>query len=126
MGASQNVASAVYVPARDALPDTERAVTDEELDELRERALRRSGLLTEDMDVLEAMEHGLNGTGKYIPVRVKLPKPTKKNPDPVAELQPKSSSVADLERFGKLARLTRKRLLEIGEELKKGTVEASP
>ena len=64
-------AGVLYVPARDALPDTERAATDEALDAMRESALRRSGLLTEDMDVLEAMEHGLRGKGRFIPVSVK-------------------------------------------------------
>ena len=59
-------AGVLYVPARDALPDTERAATDEMLDAMRESALRRSGLLTEDMDVLEAMEHGLRGKGRFI------------------------------------------------------------
>ena len=119
-------AGVLYVPARDVLPDTERAATDETLDAMRESALRRSGLLTEDMDVLEAMEHGLRGKGRFIPVSVKYPKPTKKNPDSAGELQLKQSSVADLARFGKLARHTRKRLLEIGQELRSGTVEAHP
>lgn len=119
-------AGVLYVPARDALPDTERAATGEMLDAMRESALRRSGLLTEDMDVLEAMEHGLRGKGRFIPVSVKVPKPTKKNPEPVGELQLRQSSVADLARFGKLARHTRKKLLEIGQELRRGTVEAHP
>ncbi len=119
-------AGVLYVPARDVLPDTDRAATAEALDELRERALRRSGLLTEDMDVLEAMEHGLRGKGRFIPVNVKFPKATKKNPEPAGELQKNTSSVADLARFGKLARHTRKRLLEIGQELRKGAVEARP
>lgn len=119
-------AGVLYIPARDVLPDTERAATDEELDLMRERALRRSGLLTEDMDVLEAMERGLRGKGRFIPVQVKLARPTKKNPEPDAELSRSGSSVADLARFGRLARHTRRRLLEIGQELRAGQIEAKP
>lgn len=118
-------AGVLYVPARDVLPDTERSATDDDLDLLREKALRRSGLLSDDIDVLEAMERGLSGDGRFIPVRVRVPKPTKKEPNPAPELS-KTSSVADLERFGRLARHTRRRLLEIGQELRRGAVDAAP
>ena len=40
-------------------------------------------------------------------------------------LDPKSA-VADLAKFGRLARYTHKKLLEMGAELRRGNVEASP
>lgn len=118
-------AGVLYVPARDTLPDASRAEDDAALRALRERALRRSGLLSDDLDILEAMEQGLSGEGKYIPVRIKAAKPTKKNPEPTPELAA-ASSVASLERFGKLARYTQKKLLEMGHALRAGSVEADP
>lgn len=114
-------AGVLYVPARDELPDAERAVTAAELDLLRSKALRRSGLLSDDMDVLEAMEHGLSGTAKFIPVTVKLPKKGEECPTLGSR-----SSVAGLARFGQLARHTRKKLLEMGRELRRGSCIADP
>lgn len=118
-------AGVLYVPARDVVPDAARAEEDQTLHALRERALRRSGLLSDDLDILEAMERGLSGEGRYIPVGVRVPRPTKKDPQPAPELLA-SSSVASLARFGKLARHTQEKLLEMGRALLDGAVEADP
>ena len=118
-------AGVLYVPARDTLPDAARAEDDETLRVLRDRALRRSGLLSDEIDILEAMEQGLSGEGKYIPVRLKTAKPTRKNPEPAPELSV-TSSVASLERFGRLARHTQRKLIEMARELQNGSVEADP
>lgn len=118
-------AGVLYVPVRDTIPDGERAQDDETLHALRERALRRSGLLSDDIDILEAMEKGLTGEGKFLPVKLKVAKPTKKNPEPTPELAA-VSSVADLEKFGRLARYTQQKLLEMGRELLAGDVSADP
>ncbi len=118
-------AGVLYVPVRDTIPDGERAQDDETLHALRERALRRSGLLSDDIDILEAMEKGLTGEGKFLPVKLKVAKPTKKNPEPTPELAA-VSSVADLEKFGRLARYTQTKLLEMGRELLAGDVSADP
>lgn len=114
-------AGVLYVPARDELPEAERAETAEALDALRAKALRRSGLLSDDMDILEAMEHGLSGTAKFIPVTVKLPKKGEDAPSLGSR-----SSVADLAKFGRLARYTNRKLLEMGKELRRGSCEADP
>ncbi len=73
----------------------------------------------------EAMEHGLEGDGRFLPVKLKAAKPTKKNPDPTPELAA-ASAVADLERFGRLARFAQGKLIEMGRELKKGSMDAAP
>lgn len=114
-------AGVLYVPARDELPDGERSATAEAIDQMREKALRRSGLLSDDMDVLEAMERGLTGQAKFIPVMVKAPKNAKEPPTLGSR-----SSVAGLEKFGRLARHTRKKLLEMGRELRRGSCAADP
>ena len=85
----------------------------------------RGGCESDDIHALAAMEKGLNGRGKVLTVKLKVPKPTKKNPDPTPELAA-VSSVADLEKFGRLARYTQTKLLEMGRELLAGDVSADP
>ncbi len=118
-------AGVLYVPVRDTVPDAARSEEDETLQILRERALRRSGLLSDEIDILQSMEKGLTGDGKFIPVRIKVPKPTKKDPEPTPEIAA-ISSVASLERFGRLARYTQKKLIEMGKEVLAGSVDADP
>lgn len=119
-------AGVLYIPARDEVLDLEADEADEDkLRALRDKALRRSGLVSDDLDLLEAMEHGLSGDGRFIPVKLKAAKPTKKNPDPTPELAA-ASAVADLEKFGRLARFAQGKLIEMGRELKKGSIDAAP
>ena len=113
-------AGVLYVPVRDELPDAPRDVDEDALRAMRDKALRRSGLLSDDMELLEAMEHGLEGDGRFIPVTIK----TKKGEDePTLAAK---SAVADLAKFGRLARYTHKKLLEMGKELRAGSVTADP
>lgn len=119
-------AGILYVPARDEVLDLDEDEPDEDkLRALKAKALRRSGLVSDDLSLLEAMEHGLSGDGRFLPVKLKAAKPTKKNPDPAPELSA-ASAVADLEKFGRLARFAQGKLIEMGRELKKGGVEAAP
>ena len=60
-------AGVLYVPVRDELPDAPRDIDEDALRALRDKALRRSGLLSDDMELLEAMEHGLEGDGAVYP-----------------------------------------------------------
>lgn len=113
-------AGVLYVPVRDELPDVARDTDEEGLRILRDKALRRSGLLSDDMSLLEAMEHGLEGDGRFIPVSIK----TRKGEDePTLAAK---SAVADLAKFGRLARYTQKKLLEMGQALRNGSIEADP
>ena len=113
-------AGVLYVPVRDELPDAARDIDEDALRALRDKALRRSGLLSDDMELLEAMEHGLEGDGRFIPVTIKV----KKGED--APSLAAKSAVADLVRFGKLARYAHDKLLEMGRELRAGSVAANP
>ena len=72
------------------------------------------------MSLLDAMEQGIKDKGRFIPIKLKK---VKGEDDKV--LDPKSA-VADLAKFGRLARYTHKKLLEMGAELRSGNVEASP
>ena len=113
-------AGVLYVPVRDELPDAPRDIDEDALRAMRDKALRRSGLLSDDMELLEAMEHGLEGDGRFIPVTIK----TKKGEDePTLAAK---SAVADLAKFGRLARYTHEKLLEMGRELRNGSVTADP
>ncbi|MDO5141413.1 MAG: PD-(D/E)XK nuclease family protein [Eubacteriales bacterium] len=113
-------AGVLYVPVRDELPDAPRDIDEDSLRALRDKALRRSGLLSDDMELLEAMEHGLAGDGRFIPVTVKVKK-GEDEPSLTAR-----SAVADLAKFGRLARYTQGKLLEMGRELRAGSVTADP
>ena len=113
-------AGVLYVPVRDELPDASRDIDEEQLRAMRDKALRRSGLLSDDMELLDAMERGLSGDGRYLPVSIKVKK-GEEEPSLSAK-----SAVADLEKFGRLARYTRKKLLEMGQELRAGSVDAVP
>lgn len=77
--------------------------------------LRRSGLVLDDPKVVDAMEKGIEGTAKYLPV--------KRNRDGGFDVR---SSLASLEKFGALRRHVEKLLKELGQELNSGRVEANP
>ena len=113
-------AGVLYVPVRDELPDAPRDVDEDALRAMRDKALRRSGLLSDDMELLEAMEHGLEGDGRFIPVSIKV---KKGEDEPTLAAK---SAVADLAKFGRLARYTHEKLLEMGRELRNGSVTADP
>ena len=113
-------AGVLYVPVRDELPDAPRGVDEDTLRQMRDKALRRSGLLSDDMELIEAMEHGIEGDGRFIPVTIK----TKKGEDEPSIVA--RSAVAGLAKFGRLARYTHEKLLEMGRELRAGSVVAAP
>lgn len=111
-------AGALYVPARDVIVNAKRDTDEEELDRLRKKQLRRSGLLLDERAVIDAMEHGITKDGTYLPVGflAKTGEPSK------ASL----SSLANMEKMGKLSEHIRKILQEMGKELLHGSMEANP
>lgn len=115
-------AGVLYVPAQEELLDAERTADEELLNDLRDRALRRTGLVTDDLDILEAMEHGLSGDGRFIPVKLLAPKKGKADSPALAA----ASAVADVAQFGRLARYAQGKLLEMARELARGDVRADP
>ncbi len=113
-------AGVLYIPAREELVDADRDITEESLRLLRQKELRRSGIVTDDMDILEAMEQGLSGEARFIPVKLKAA--GKDGETTFAAV----SSIANLEKFGKLARYTKKKLMEMAHAVTQGDVQANP
>ncbi|MCL2221332.1 MAG: PD-(D/E)XK nuclease family protein [Oscillospiraceae bacterium] len=56
----------LYVPARDVIISTSRNTPQEEIDKLRSSKMRRSGLVLDDSEIVEAMESGEEK--RYLPV----------------------------------------------------------
>ena len=108
-------AGVLYSPARVSMVRADSDVTDEELELLRKNESRRSGLVLDDEEVLEAMEPGAEK--KFVPVRFKKG----------GEYSAQSlGSVATLERFGALGRHIDRTLENLAAELRSGSVTADP
>lgn len=104
-------AGVMYIPARDVMLSETADLSDEEIADKRAKAVKRSGLLLEDYDVLKAME--ASETPKYIPVSFK-------------EGVPSGKSLASAERFGLLAGHINKTLRDMARELHQGSISADP
>ena len=105
-------AGVLYAPARDAMVPASPALTDGEIEALRLKELKRSGILLRDPDVLRAMENA--SPTDYIPVTL--------DPDGAV----KSGTVATLAQMGALARHIEKTLLSIGRAMKAGEIAPAP
>ena len=110
-GAETVPAGVMYVPARSAMLSLQRDAENTELDKKRADAIRRSGLVLDDTELMEAWERGADK--RYIPVHFK-------NGAPAAD------DVATAARFGLLARHIKKRLTEMSGELRRGSIAADP
>jgi len=106
-------AGVLYLPARDELLSAERNVTPEQLAALREKTLRRSGLVLGERAVLEAMEHAALTEPHYLPVRVGRD----------GEV---SGSIATAAQLGKLGQYVERLLHQVARELRDGNIDADP
>ena len=104
-------AGVLYIPARDVILPETNDLSDEEIAKKRAAAICRSGLLLDDAEVINAMEHGEEP--KYIPVKFKNGVPT-------------GDALASTERFGLLAEHINKTLREMAAELHHGSIAADP
>ena len=104
-------AGVLYVPARDVLVSAPANLSDAELERERSKALRRSGLLLDEPDILRAMEHG--ETPRYLPVSVK---------NGVYG----GDCLAGAERLGRLSRHIDATLRSMASELRRGSIAADP
>jgi ATP-dependent helicase/nuclease subunit B len=105
-------AAVLYAPARDEIIPASRSAGQEEVDDLRLKKLRRSGLILSEDSVVEAMEKG--GNKKYLPVRISK------------DGGLAGDSLAGLEQLGKLSAHIDKMLLQIAGGVRKGSIEAEP
>lgn len=104
-------AGVLYVPARDEVTKSDFDLSDEELGKKRAAALRRSGLILNEPEVIAAMEN--SDTPQYIPVTFK-----KSGVD--------GDALVSAERLGVLARHIDKTLCEMASELRGGSIAADP
>ena len=105
-------AGVLYVPARTVQVTADSEPDDETLEALKKDGVRRSGLILDEPEVIEAMEPG--ATKRFLPV--KLSKGGAVTGD----------ALASAERFGALERYIDKTLAQLAEALRAGSVEADP
>ena len=106
-------AGVLYVPARDELIRSPQRLSDEEILKEKSKALKRSGLILDDIDLIEAMEHGEDGF-RYLPIRLN------KSGEMVTD------SLATAEELGLLSGYIEELLGNMARELKRGSIVADP
>lgn len=106
-------AGVLYLPARDDLLSAERSITPEQLAALREKSLRRSGLLLNDREVLAAMEHSALTEPHFLPLKI--------NRD--GDI---TDGVASAAQLGKLSICVESLLRKIAREVRDGNIDADP
>jgi ATP-dependent helicase/nuclease subunit B len=105
-------AGVLYIPARDTLISADGDLTDEELNSLKAKSLKRSGLILDDIDIISAMEN--SDKPEYIPVSFKK------------DGSVSTDCLAAREQFKALHAHVDRRMLELCENLREGRIEASP
>ena len=106
-------AGVLYLPARDEILSAERSVTPEQLQALREKELRRTGLLLSEPTVLQAMEHEALRNPRFLPVRIGRDGDV-------------SGALASAAQLGQLGRYVEKLLHQIAREVRDGNIDADP
>ena len=106
-------AGIMYLPARDEVLPAARTITAEKLKALRDKELRRSGLLLAEPAVLQAMEHDALREPHFLPLQVRKDGSI-------------SGSIASAAQLGKLAKHVEKQLHEIAKEIRDGNIDADP
>ena len=104
-------AGVMYVPARSAILPVPRDCGEEQAQKLRLENVRRSGVVLDEQELIEAWEHG--DDKKYIPIRIRYNKPT-------------ADSLMSAERLGLLSRHIRKTLADMARQLNSGSIAADP
>ena len=106
-------AGVLYHPAREEILKADRGIQPEKLQLALQSALRRSGMVLSDPQVLRAMEHSALESPHYLPIKVK-----------------KDGSIADgvasAEQLGKLGRYVDRLLHQIAREIGSGSIDADP
>ena len=106
-------AGVLYLPARDEILSAERNITPDQLQSMREKELRRTGLLLSDLEVLQAMEHSALEEPRYLPLRVGRDGSV-------------SGSIASAAQLGRLGLYVDKLLRQIAREVRQGNIDADP
>lgn len=107
-------AGVLYLPARDAMVAGSRTMDQAARQKLLDKELVRRGLILEDADVLEAMEHGEKGL-RFLPLRVSA-RTGKISGDALVSAQ----------KLGRLKKHTQQILAQICREIAGGNIDADP
>ena len=106
-------AGVLYLPARDEILSAERNITPDQLQSMREKELRRTGLLLSDPEVLQAMEHEALQSPRFLPVRVNREGDV-------------SGALASADQLGRLGQYVERLLHQIAREVRDGNIDADP
>ena len=106
-------AGVLYHPAREVILKADRGIQPEKLQLALQSALRRSGMVLSDPQVLRAMEHSALESPHYLPIKVK-------KDGTIAD------GVASAEQLGKLGRYVDRLLHQIAREIGSGSIDADP
>lgn len=106
-------AGALYCSVAPGELSSEVPLSAEEAAERVIKSITRSGIVSDDVDVLDAMESGVQG--KFIPIKLKADGTPKK-----------CASLASLERFGEMYRELEHTVCRIADEMRSGYSEAKP
>lgn len=101
-------AGVLYLPARDPVVDGSRSMTAEEIRAAADKELVRRGLLLDDPEVLNAMEHAPDGKCRYLP------------------LSGRSEATVSREQLKHLSDLVKDKLYRAAGELAAGNIDADP
>ena len=105
-------AGVLYVPARDILVNADSRPTDAEILAEKARQLRRSGLVLNDEEVLQAMEHGR--APQYLPVKINR------------DGEYAGDALATAAQLGQLSDYVDRLLTDMARELRAGSIAADP
>jgi ATP-dependent helicase/nuclease subunit B len=101
-------AGVLYLPARDPVVDGKRSMTEDEIRAAAGKELVRRGLILNDPDVLDAMEHTDTGKYRYLP------------------LGGKSDAAVSRAQMDRLSQLVEDKLHQAAGELAVGNIDADP
>ncbi len=108
-------AGVLYIPARDAIVSGPPDMREEKIEKEIAKALRRKGVVLNDPEVLDAMEHLEEGEEyRFLPLKVTR----------AGEIT--GEELVSAERMGKLGRHVEKVLTEMAGEMARGSIAADP
>ncbi|MBE6934890.1 MAG: hypothetical protein E7458_00150 [Ruminococcaceae bacterium] len=108
-------AGLLYTPARAEPHSASHDLPDEELAQKLEAELMRSGIILSDPEVIDAMEPGITGEGRFIPVKLTR-----------TGQHSQQSDVADAEQFDLLERHVRRMTALTAQLMTEGHIDARP
>ena len=107
-------AGVLYLPARDLILSGTRGMSEDQITAAADKELRRTGMMLDEQEVLEAMEQGITKQGRFLHL--------KRNKDKLLT----GEVLATAEQWGKMRRHVEKILHDIAREIARGRVDADP